>query len=105
MKGRGRSRELRVVELLRDAGHVTYRLAHGCADVIALGGGLERPLLVQVKSTAGGPYERFEPQTRRTLALEAARADADAVLCWWPPGRGVPIWIDSTDWPRLRAVA
>jgi Holliday junction resolvase len=101
-KLRGRDRELDVVDLLRDAGTIAYRIAHGPADVIALGD--ERPALIQVKSTAGGPYERFTPRARRALIDEAVLAGADAVLAWWPPGRDTPAWIHAVEWPALRAV-
>jgi len=104
MNGRGRQRELAVAELLADAGFVTYRLAHGHADVIALRHD-HQPMLIQVKSTAGGPYERFGPHDRALLLEEARDAGAAAVLAWWPPRRSVPEWIDSTDWPGLRAAA
>lgn len=101
MRGRGRSRELDVVAMMRDAGHVAYRLAQGPADVVVLGGGLDRPMLVQVKSTSGGPWERFTPTARAQLLVEAELAGADPVLCWWPLRRE-PTFIDSTDWPRPR---
>jgi hypothetical protein len=103
-KLRGRDRELDVVELYRESGCAAYRLAHGVADVVALGGELDRPLLVQVKSTAGGPYERFLPRDRRALIDEGVLARADVQLCWWPPGVDVPIAIDPVDWPALRAL-
>jgi len=106
MSGRGAQRERAVITLLRDAGFVCYRAAgsHGCADVVALKRNHE-PMLIQVKSTAGGPYERFGPSERAALMLEAEQAGAAAVLAWWPPRRRVPEWIDSTDWPAVRAAA
>jgi hypothetical protein len=61
--------------------------------------------LIQVKSTAGGPYERFGPSDRAALALEAHQAGAAAVLAWWPPRRKVPQWIDAPDWPAARLAA
>jgi Holliday junction resolvase len=104
MNTRGRQRELAVAVLLRDAGFIAYRLAHGNADVAAMRHD-HQPMLIQVKSTAGGPYERFGPYERAALLLEAEQAGAAAVLAWWPPRRRVPKWIDSSDWPALRAVA
>lgn len=101
MTGRGRQRELAVAVLLRDAGFVTYRLAHGAADVLALRHDHE-PMLIQVKSTAAGPYEHFGPVDREELMKEARKAGAAAVLAWWPPHQKVPKWIDSADWPTVQ---
>lgn len=100
---RGRGRELDVVDLLADAGFVTYRLAHGAADVIALRHD-QRPQLIQVKSTAGGPYERFGPLDRLALVEQAKQAGADAVLAWWPPRLKVPHWLGPEDWPVRRII-
>jgi hypothetical protein len=105
VRGRGRSRELAVIALYRAQDLVAYRLPQGPADVIALGGDLKRPLLVQVKSTAGGPFEHFAPRDRRDLLVEARRARADALLCWWPPGVGVPVFFAPEQWPKPRTKA
>jgi hypothetical protein len=94
---RGRGRELRVADALRVEGHVAYRLAWGQADVIGIRAG-RRPLLVQVKSTAGGPFERFGPAARLELLHEGEAAGADVVLAWWPKG-GDLRWIGPEDWP------
>ena len=108
MTGRGRQRELAVAVLLRDAGFIAYRLAHGHADVLALRHD-HQPMLIQVKSTVGGPYTHFGPADRAALIEEAQQAGAAAVLAWWPPRQKVPKWIDSADWPtvqlRLEAVS
>lgn len=101
----GRDRELDVVELFVSQGHVSYRLAHGHADVIALGGELDHPLLVQVKATAGGPFERFTPRERRELSNEATRAHAEAALCWWPTRRSEPVFYAEHEWPAPRPKA
>lgn len=98
---RGRERELDVVRLLRSDGFVSYRLAHGHADVIGLKAGL-RPRLVQVKSTRR-PWERFEPDKRLNLAVEAVAAGAIAQLCHWPTG-GVPYFYDVDEWPPTLGV-
>jgi len=106
VRGRGRQRELAVLLLLREAGFVTYRLAHGHADVLAMRNDHDpATLLIQVKSTAGGPYEHFGPAARLALIDEAKQAGAAAVLAWWPPRARVPEWIDSSDWPGARLVA
>jgi hypothetical protein len=66
---------------------------------------LDRPLLVQVKSTAGGPYERFGPAERAALIAEGERAGAAVVLAWWPPRRVVPKWLLPDAWPQREATA
>ena len=75
----------------------------GDADLVALKDG-KRPRLVEVKSTAGGPYERFGPSERAALLLAARIAGADAVLAWWPP-RGKLRWIWPDEWPEARVAA
>lgn len=77
----------------------------GDADLIALKDG-RPPLLVEVKSTAQGPWERFGPADRDALRLAARIAGARAVVCWWPP-RGRQHWLydDQGDWPAPRKVA
>jgi Holliday junction resolvase len=104
---RGRSRELDVMHRYRDEGWVAYRLAWGNADVLAMrlepNSELEhewmRVLLIQVKSTSGGPYERFGPRDRERLVAEADSCGAEAVLAWWPP-HGVLQLFDAHDWPQ-----
>ena len=95
---RGRGRELRVADKLRAEQWIAYRLAWGQADVGALRAG-NRPRLVQVKSTAGGPYERFGPAARAALLAEGEAAGADVVLAYWPKGR-VLRWIWPSEWPN-----
>jgi Holliday junction resolvase len=69
----------------------------GDADLVALRAG-SRSRLVEVKSTAGGPYERFGPADRARLRLAAQIAGADAWLAWWPP-RGRLRWLAESEWP------
>lgn len=75
----------------------------GCADVIALKAG-SRPHLVEVKSTAQGPYEHFGPTDRQLLREAAAMAGADAMLAWWP-SRGKLRFIPAAEWPADRRAA
>jgi Holliday junction resolvase len=75
----------------------------GDADLVVLKDG-ERPILVEVKSTAAGPYAHFGPKDRDDLLFAADVAGAKAVLIWWPP-RGKMQWINSREWPRVRQVA
>lgn len=99
---RGIARERLVRDLLESEDWWVCRAAGslGDADLIALREG-RRPRLIEVKSTAGGPYERFVPAARRRLSFAAQLAGADAVLAWWPP-RGQLHWIPEAAWPPER---
>jgi Holliday junction resolvase len=95
---RGRSRERAVADHLRERDWICLKgPSFGVCDLAALKDG-ERPWLIEVKSTAGGPYERFGPSERRNLATMAAMAGAKAVLAWWPP-KGKLRFIESAEWP------
>lgn len=96
---RGHNRERAVKVLLQAEDWWVARAAGslGDADLIALKDG-KRPRLIEVKSTAGGPYEHFRPADREQLKLAARIAGADAVLAWWPP-RGQLKWIWPEEWP------
>jgi Holliday junction resolvase len=103
---RGHDRERAVVHWLRDRDWVAFRApaSLGVADVIALKAG-ERPRLIEVKSTAQGPYERFGPADRARLRFAGDLAGAEVFLIWWPP-RGTMAWIPPSAWPgTLEAVA
>jgi Holliday junction resolvase len=102
---RGFQRERAVRDLLMSQDWLAFRApaSLGCADVIALRDG-SRPRLVEVKSTAGGPYERFGPTARERLRLAARIAGADAFLAWWPP-RGKLIWIAEAEWPARKGTS
>jgi len=102
---RGHDRERQVKALLQSEDWWVARAAGslGDADLVALKPG-RRPLLVEVKSTAGGPYERFGPKARRDLLFAGAVAGADVTLCWWP-SRGKPRWIPADEWPEARRAA
>jgi Holliday junction resolvase len=97
---RGHDRERQIKALLEKEDWLVTRAAGslGVADLVALKAG-RRPLLVECKSTAGGPYERFQPADRLQMLLAASIAGADATLCWWPP-RGKPTWIPADSWPE-----
>ena len=96
---RGHQRERDVCHWLRDRDWFAMRApaSLGVADVVALREG-DRPRLIEVKSTAGGPYERFGPADRADLLAAAAMAGAEAWLAWWPP-RGKLRWIEASEWP------
>lgn len=104
-KAAGTQRERAVRDLLANDDWIAFRApaSLGCADVVALKDGY-RPRFVEVKSTSGGPYERFGPEARARLSLAARMAGADAYLVWWPP-RAKPVWIKEAAWPKaLRLV-
>lgn len=119
---RGHDRERDIRELLDSWGWLTVRAAGslGPVDVLALNTSAVReapagygerafllapPLMIESKSTAGGPYERFGPAKRRAMAELADRAGALAVLAWWPPCKGgerkadTLRWIWDDEWP------
>ena len=99
---RGHDRERAVRAYLTDRDWLAFRApaSLGVADVIALRDG-SRPLLIEVKSTAGGPYAHFLPKDRADLLFAAEMAGAAAWLVWWPP-RGRAHWIESAAWERPR---
>lgn len=106
MSQRGHQRERQVKAILEAEGWWVARAAGslGDADLIAskpawsLKAGVAEVVLVEVKSTAGGPYERFGPGERERLRGAARLAGARALLCWWP-SRGPLIRIDESAWP------
>lgn len=105
MSARGAQRERAVRDRLTADGWLVVRASGslGCADLVALRGG-SRPLLIEVKSTAGGPFERFGPAERERLSLAARQAGADAWLAHWPP-RGALRWVPEPAWPNGRTGA
>lgn len=109
-RDRGNRRENAVASILRTEGWIvgSMRQSFGAGDLIAakLAGTAQRvPIsrfamvwLVEVKSTAGGPYERFGPMAREEMLLAAERAGATAWIAYWPP-RAELRWIPSHEWP------
>jgi Holliday junction resolvase len=99
---RGIQRERQVRRILEGEDWWVSRAAGslGDADLVALRH-MSRPRLIEVKSTAAGPYHSFGPRDRARLRAAAEIAGADAWLCWWPP-RGRPQWIASHEWPVAR---
>jgi Holliday junction resolvase len=100
MSQRGIQRERAVRNQLLEQDWLAFRApaSLGVADVIALRDG-SRPRLIEVKSTAQGPYEHFGPRDRAELSHAATLAGADAFLAWWP-ARGQLRWIPECEWPR-----
>lgn len=97
---RGIQRERAVRDLLADQDWISFRApaSLGVADVIALRTG-SRPRLIEVKSTARGPFEHFGRADRARLLTAARMAGADPWLAWWPL-RGHLHWIGPADWPK-----
>jgi hypothetical protein len=96
-RGTQRDRAVRDWYAEHDWFAVCARGSHGCADVLAIKLG-HRPHVVQVKSTAGGPWERFGPRDRAELAAAAALGGADAFLAHWP-SRGRLRFYAENEWP------
>lgn len=96
----GTRRERQVRDKLLSDDWIVFRpgASLGVADLVALRAG-DRPRLVQVKGSAGGPYEHFSPAERLKLIGTARLAGADPWLAWWPP-RGVLRWIPAEEWPN-----
>lgn len=96
----GTRRERQVRDYLMDRDWIVFRpgASLGVADLVALRDG-HRPMLVQVKGSAGGPYEHFRPAERLRLVATAKLCGAAPVLAWWPP-RGKLRMIGPEEWPR-----
>jgi hypothetical protein len=57
-------------------------------------------LFVEVKATAGGPWERFGPAARRALIRCGEKAGARVVLCWAPKADPASWeWLRPDEWP------
>jgi hypothetical protein len=100
------------MDVLSDEGWLPASRRHipGPGDVLAIRIGLEmligmvgryppEAMLIEVKSTAGGPYERFGPLDRQVLLEAAERHGASAWLYWWPPRKDLQR-IPSSEWPE-----
>lgn len=96
---RGIQRERQVRKLLEADGWWVCRAAGslGDADLVALKHG-HHPRLIEVKSTARGPWHGFGPKDRAELMSAAIKAGAAALLCWWPPHKKAQ-WFPSESWP------
>jgi hypothetical protein len=93
---RGDQRDVQVRKWLEDLGFTlgSRRKIPGPGDLLALRphpNHLPTPtpvaaevLLVEVKSTAQGPWEHFGPAERLALAEAAQKATATGTVAWWP---------------------
>jgi Holliday junction resolvase len=100
VSNRGHARERAVKQHLEADDYWVARAAGslGDADLVALKAG-KPSLLIEVKSTAQGPYEHFGPADRARLRFAAQLAGASPVLAWWPP-RGKLRLIPANEWPK-----
>lgn len=97
---RGIDRERAVVRWYRDRDYVAGRAPASLGEFDVWAKRHDTRLqLVEVKSTASGPYERFGPDARARLLAVAEMAGAEAWLAWWPP-RGELQWIPASAWPK-----
>lgn len=94
----GRARERLVMRHMEGKDWVVLKgTTYGIGDLVM--GHIGKPTrLVEVKSTAAGPYATFGPRDRADMAAVAERAGWEAWLAWWPP-RGKLVWIRSDEWP------
>jgi hypothetical protein len=95
---RGNDRDVRVRKVLEELGYTVGSRRHvpGAGDLLGV-----RPtalvdvdvVLVEVKSTAGGPWEHFSPAERLELAEAARDAGGTGYVAWWPP-HGCLSWFE-----------
>jgi hypothetical protein len=113
MSQRGLKRERALRHILIAEGWVVIRASMGIVDLvlmrkteIAWFSGIRLPIpevrLVQVKSTAGGPYKNFSPAERAELISMARAIAGTAWLIWWPPHKPWQ-WISESEWPEDRS--
>ena len=96
----GNAVEVKVARLLDQEGWLVGSRRHigGAGDLLAARG--REVALIEVKSTAGGPYERFGPAERAAMfAVRERRPNLLLALYWWPPKFEGPIVYDSSVWP------
>jgi Holliday junction resolvase len=96
---RGRAREREVKKKLEADGWFVIKAGGslGEMDLVALKSG-QRGKAIEVKSTAGGPYERFGPEKREALYDAALKAGLEPYLVYWPPHKELK-WIGWLSWP------
>ena len=86
---------------LQERGYVVGSRRHvgGAGDLLAVHESLSSTL-IEVKTTAGGPWERFGPVARHDLYTTATRVRARPCLAWAPRGDLAALrFIYAEDWP------
>lgn len=111
---RGLSFENTVADVMRREGAYivgSLRNTAGGGDLIGIRHGLARlngsrptlnlgrHVLVECKTTAGGPFERFGPVHRAAMLDAAEQAGAGAWLAYRPARTSIIRWIPAEDWP------
>lgn len=110
----GRDAELEAMRSLGVQGWLCGSRRHmlGAGDFVAvrpfalvkLPNATKRPIhevrLVEVKTTAQSPYERFGPDDRSLLLEAAHRIGAEAWIAWRPPKAPCWAWLPSPVWPK-----
>jgi Holliday junction resolvase len=108
----GRNAELELMAFLAERNFLVASRRHiaGAGDVLAvralamarLPSGAHKPMhevwLLEVKTTAGGPYERFGPKDRAAMLETAQKAGAAPLLAWRPPKKEWK-FIGPDEWP------
>jgi hypothetical protein len=103
------------MDVLAEEGWLCASRRHigGAGDVLAICGKrwtrfevenpyvLDRAMLIEVKSTSGGPWERFGPADRQALVETAEKHGAEAWLYWWPPRKSLER-LHSNDFPKAK---
>jgi hypothetical protein len=54
--------------------------------------------MIEVKSTAAGPFHSFGPKDREEILVAAEKAGLDPWLAFWPPRKELK-FISPVDWP------
>ena len=102
---RGRDAEVSLANELAEAGWLVGSRRHitGPGDLLAVYPG-RVPLLIEVKTTSYGPFDRFGPEARKALQTAAADSGALAILAWRKPG--MPTWkmLAAGSWPEMDRV-
>ena len=99
---RGINRERQVAARLTAENWWVMRAAgsKGVADLVCLKAG-RKPLMLEIKSTAAGPFAGFGPAKREDLRLSAEQSGATPFLVWWP-SHGKEVWLGLDEWPPDR---
>jgi hypothetical protein len=98
------------MDVLAEEGWLCASRRHigGAGDVLAIRYYTPSPyineidaMLIEVKSTSGGPWERFGPTDRQALIDTAENYGAEAWLYWWPPRKSLQR-IHCGDFPKAK---
>jgi Holliday junction resolvase len=99
---RGRQRERDVRRYLESPGGGEWFVVKaggslGHADLVALKQG-NPGMMIEVKSTAAGPFHSFGPKDREELLAAAEKAGLEPYLVFWPPRKEMKFMAPTT-WP------